>query len=82
MCQIYLDARRKDLLLQSQEKPAIQAEILLSSFAMVSIDALVDEATGYQHDRKHDVLRLLLSKYISEGLQKWMLTFSLSIHIG
>ncbi|MCQ4105142.1 P63C domain-containing protein [Erwinia persicina] len=75
MCQIYLDARRKDLLLQSQEKLAIQAEILLSAFAMVGIDALVDEATGYQHDRKHDALRLLLSKYISEGLQKWMLTF-------
>jgi len=75
MCQIYLDARRKDLLLQSQEKLAIQAEILLSAFAMVGIDALVDEATGYQHDRKHDALSLLLSKYISEGLQKWMLTF-------
>lgn len=75
MCQIYLEARRQNILLQSQEKLAIQAEILLSAFAMVGIDALVDEATGYQHDRKHDALRLLLSKYISEGLQKWMLTF-------
>lgn len=75
MCQIYLDARRQKILTQSQEKIAIQAEILLSALAMVGIDALVDEATGYQLDRKHDALRLLLSKYISEGLQKWMLTF-------
>lgn len=75
MCQIYLEARRQNLLTQSQEKLVQQAEILLSALAMVGIDALVDEATGYQLDRKHDALRLLLSKYISEGLQKWMLTF-------
>lgn len=75
MCQVYLDARRRNLLAASQIKLADQAEILLSAFAMVGIDALVDEATGYQHDRKHDALRLLLAKYISEGLQKWILTF-------
>ena len=75
MCSIYLRARREDKLLLAQDKLAAKAEILLESFAMVGIDALVDEATGYQHDRKHDALRLLLSKYISEGLQKWMLTF-------
>lgn len=75
MCQVYLDARRKGLLASSQIKLADQAEVLLSAFAMVGIDALVDEATGYQHDRKHDALRLLLAKYISEGLQNWILTF-------
>ena len=75
MCRIYLQARRENKLLSTQEKLATKSEILLESFAMVGIDALVDEATGYQHDRKHDALRLLLSKYISEGLQRWMLTF-------
>ena len=75
MCELYLSARRSDALTQSQEKLAAQSEILLSAFAQVGIEALVDEATGYQHDRKHDALRLLLSKYITEGLQKWVLTF-------
>lgn len=45
------------------------------AFAQVGIDALIDEATGYQYDRKHDALRILLAKYIEEGLQKWIKTF-------
>lgn len=53
----------------------MQAEILMEAFAKVGIIALVDEATGYQHDRSHDALRLLLSKYIAQGLQKWLKTF-------
>lgn len=75
MCNIYLQARRDGVLKESQEKLAIQSEILLTAFAKVGISALIDEATGFQIDRKHDALRLLLSKYIAEGLQKWMLTF-------
>jgi hypothetical protein len=77
MCELYLRARRaKDSpLVGSQLKLAIQAEILLSALGDIGIESLVDEATGYQRDRKHDALRLLLSKYIEEGLQKWMPTF-------
>lgn len=79
MCEVYLAARRGDVkgsaLTASQEKLAIKSEILLSAFAQVGIDALIDEATGYQYDRKHDALRLLLSKYLAEGLQKWVKTF-------
>ncbi len=75
MCEIYLAARRNGDLATSQEKLAAQSEILLSALAQVGIDALIDEATGYQYDRKHNALRLLLAKYIAEGLQKWILTF-------
>lgn len=75
MCSIYLAARRSGVLTQSQEKLAEKSEVLLEAFAQVGIAALIDEATGFQRDRKHDALRLLLSKYIAEGLQKWMLTF-------
>ena len=75
VCEVYLSARRNGELTESQQKVATQAEILLSALAQVGIDALVDEATGYQLDRKHDALRLLLSKYIAEGLQKWLHTF-------
>ncbi len=76
LCEVYLAARREGALKESnQGKLAIKAEIILTALAQVGIDALVDEATGYQYDRKHDALRLLLSKYIDEGLQKWLKTF-------
>lgn len=79
MCELYLSARRGrgegSELTSTQEKLALQSEILLSALAQVGIEALVDEATGFQHDRKHNALRLLLSKYITEGLQQWVLTF-------
>jgi len=76
VCEVYLDARRSEKKMPaSQLKVAEQAEILLGALARVGIDALVDEATGYQLDRKHDALRLLLTKYIAEGLQKWIHTF-------
>ena len=75
ICGVFLSARRKGELHPSQEHLALQAEILMEAFAKVGIVALVDEATGYQLDRSHDALRLLLSKYIAEGLQKWLKTF-------
>jgi hypothetical protein len=75
ICELYLKARREKELAPKQVRLAEQAEILQSSFAKLGIIALVDEATGFQRDRKHDALRLLLSKYIAEGLQKWIHTF-------
>ena len=75
ICGVYLAARRAGELHSTQEHLADQAEILMQAFAQVGIVALVDEATGYQQDRAHDALRLLLSKYIAEGLQKWLKTF-------
>lgn len=75
ICGVWLAARRANELHPSQEHLATQAEVLMEAFAKVGIIALVDEATGYQLDRKHDALRLLLNKYIAEGLQKWLHTF-------
>lgn len=75
ICGVFLSARRAKKLHPSQEHLAVQAEVLMEAFAKVGIIALVDEATGYQRDRSHDALRLLLSKYIAEGLQKWLKTF-------
>lgn len=75
ICGVILSARRNGKLHPSQGHLAIQAEILMEAFAKVGIIALVDEATGYQVDRSHDALRLLLSKYIAQGLQKWLKTF-------
>jgi hypothetical protein len=75
VCEVYLEARDAGALLQSQMHIAQQADILIRSLARVGITALVDEATGYQLDRGHDALRLLMEKYIVEGLQKWIQMF-------
>lgn len=81
MCKVYLDARREGALTKGQMKLADQSEVLLTAFAQVGIDALVDEATGYQYNRAHDALRILLQKYITEGMQKWIKTFPDSFFI-
>lgn len=75
MCEIYLKARRDGVLTGTQADLAIQAEILQTAFAKVGIAAVIDEATGYQRIRTNDALRVLLSRYIADGLRKWLPTF-------
>ncbi|QHJ76103.1 MAG: hypothetical protein [Bacteriophage sp.] len=75
MCEIYLQARRDGVLTESQKKLASEAEILQSAFARVGIAGVIDEATGYQKVRSNDALRVLLSRYIADGLRKWVKTF-------
>lgn len=75
LCSLYLEARRQNLLMPQQKHIAKQAEILLSAIAIVGITALVDEATGFQINRKSDALRIILQKYIAEALQKWVKQF-------
>ena len=75
ICKVYLEAREDGKLVKQQEPLARASEVLLLALANVGITALVDEATGFQYDRNHDALRLLLSRYIEEGLQKWLKTF-------
>lgn len=75
VCDVYLDARKADVLTESQERVAAQAEILIRGFARVGIVALVDEATGYQRDRASDALAKILEKFIAKELQPWVKTF-------
>lgn len=75
ICEAILSARSNDALSKQQKHIAEKAEILVRAFARVGIVALVDEATGFQTDRGHDALRLLLERYIADGLQKWIHTF-------
>ena len=75
ICEAVLEARKQGDLSKQQTHIADKAEILIRAFARVGIVALVDEATGFQKDRGHDALRLLLEQYIADGLQKWIHTF-------
>jgi hypothetical protein len=75
VCRIYLDARREKALTSRQKHIAEACEILLSALANVGIDALVDEATGFQYSRTRDALQKLLEQYVSRELARWERTF-------
>lgn len=75
ICDAFLEARKSINLSPRQEIIAAQCEILVRAFAKVGIIALVDEATGYQHDREQDELQKILKAYISEELLPWQKRF-------
>ena len=75
VCNVYLAARRDKKLIHKQKHIAEACELLLSALAQVGIDALVDEATGFQYSRERDALQKLLEKYVSKELARWERTF-------
>lgn len=75
ICEVFLEARKHIELTSRQQIIAEQCEILMRGFARVGIIALVDEATGYQHEREQDELQKLLKAYIAEELLPWQKRF-------
>lgn len=75
ICDGFLEARKHIQLSQRQSIIAEQCEILVRSFAKVGLIALIDEATGYQHERERDELQKILKAYISEELLPWQKRF-------
>lgn len=75
LCSLYLKARRTNILLSSQKKIADKAEILQEGFSRVGIIALIDEATGFQNNRKYDALRILLETYLNDKIKAWTKKF-------
>lgn len=71
-----LNARDEGVLKTEQEKRyAIYCDALMRAFAKVGIIALVDEATGFQKDRKKDALAQILEAFIAKELQPYVKTF-------
>lgn len=75
ICNAFLKARRSVRLGNRQEIIAKQCEILVGGFAELGLIALIDEATGYQHDREKDALQKIIDAYVSEELRAWQKTF-------
>ncbi len=75
ICDGILEARKHIELSPRQAIIAEQCEILVRSFAKVGLIALIDEATGYQHEREQDELQKLLKAYIAEELLPWQKRF-------
>lgn len=75
ICNSYLKARQLGLLRPNQLKMAEQSEIFISALAKTGIDAIIDEATGYQYFRKAGDLQAKFQAYILEDYREWTRTF-------
>lgn len=75
VCWVYHNAERAGALVPAQKHIADQCTILLRGLTNVAIDALVDEATGWQYIRERNELQKLLSAYVSEELLPWAAAF-------
>lgn len=58
-----------------QREMAVKAGMFVTACAKVGLDALIDEATGYQYDRAEDALQVKLRAYLADELRKWEKTF-------
>lgn len=58
-----------------QAQMSIKAGMFVAACAKVGLDALVDEATGYQYERADDALQVKLHAYLADELRKWEKTF-------
>lgn len=58
-----------------QREMAIKASMFLSACAKVGLEALIDEATGYQYERAEDALQVKLRAFIADELRAWEKTF-------
>lgn len=75
ICNLLIECKQLGILTPKQEEYAKVAQIIISSVAKVGIIGLIDEATGYQHEREKDELQKILSAYIAEELLPWQKRF-------
>ena len=54
---------------------ALKASMFVAACAKVGLEALIDEATGYQIDRAQDALQVKLRAYLTDEMRKWEKTF-------
>lgn len=82
VCKAVDRAERNGKLTKAQEAMAQQARMIVNALAQVGIDALVDEATGYQTERSPDALRLLIQAYIEKEQREWEKEFPDDFYIS
>lgn len=76
ICTAYIQALDEGNLRTPRQKAiATKASMFLASCAKVGLDALIDEATGYQYVRQEDDLQFRLRLYLEKEMRKWERTF-------
>ena len=75
ICRAFVQALQGSALTERQREIAIKCAVLTAGLTRTGIDALIDEATGYQYERAEDALQVKLRAFISEELRAWEKTF-------
>ncbi|PDO87020.1 hypothetical protein BK796_09585 [Kosakonia pseudosacchari] len=77
ICRGYIQAlySTESSLTPRQRQIAIKCAVLSSGLTRTGLDALIDEATGYQYERAEDALQVKLRAFIAEELRAWEKTF-------
>jgi len=60
---------------ERQREIAIKCAVITAGLTRTGLDALIDEATGYQYERAEDALQVKLRAFIAEELRDWEKTF-------
>ena len=76
VCRAYVQALYEGVsLTERQREIAVKCAVLTAGLTRTGLDALIDEATGYQYERAEDALQVKLRAFISEELRAWEKTF-------
>lgn len=75
ICDMYIAADDNGTLKSNQQNLAKMASIIMRACAKTGIEALIDEATGYQEVRAKRALQVKLQAFIADDMQKWVKTF-------
>ena len=76
ICRAYVQALYEGAnLTERQRQIAIKCAIIAAGLTRTGLDALIDEATGYQYVRDEDALQIKLRAFIAEELRAWEKTF-------
>ena len=76
ICRAYVQALYTgESLTDRQREIAIRCAVITSGLTRLGLDALIDEATGYQYVREEDALQVKLRAFIAEELRAWEKTF-------
>jgi hypothetical protein len=75
MCDLYIAADEHGVLKSNQGGLVKQSWTIMRSTSKVGIEALIDEATGYQEVREKRALQVKLQAFIADEMQEWVKTF-------
>lgn len=76
ICRGYVQALYEGQKLTDRQRDiAIKCAVLTAGLTRTGLDALVDEATGYQYERAEDALQVKLRAFIADELRAWEKTF-------
>ena len=72
VCRAYVQALHEGKALTDRQREiAIKCAVITSGLTRLGLDALIDEATGYQYVREEDALQVKLRAFIAEELRAW-----------